>query len=288
MFRSKKNGLAPLNSPIRNIELSKKILEFIAASRTRVTPADLEKTLARRFAIRRGEIRKLVRALVSEGELAYVYDYGRTFIEASYNKPVRVSAHVVLKPPRITWASSPGDIVIELLHGESFGTGRHATTRLSLMAIEEVMRGRSFFEAREKSAALDIGTGSGVLAIAAVKFGFQHALGTDIDACARNEARKNALLNGLEKQIEIRATDLEPFNQAFTLVTANLRCPTIMQLCPAISRILALKSAVIISGIKTDEVDGVLKVYARENFSCAWSGSQKGWAGLVLLRSNAS
>lgn len=277
-----KSGKIPVRQD--SVKLRKKILEFIATSLTKVTPTDLEKTLAQHCDISRKNIRTIISELVSEGEISYSYHYGRTFIEKSYNRPVRVSDAVILKPPGITWVSKPGDVVIELLHGESFGTGSHPTTRLSIMGIEHVVQRISFFEAQEKASALDIGTGTGVLAIIAVKFGFRHAVGTDIDACARNEARKNIQINGLEDSIEICEAGGEPSDKTFSLIMANLRCPTIKQLCPTISHISAPKSAVVISGIKTDEVDDVLDSYTRKDFSCVWNSSEKGWAGLVLVR----
>lgn len=275
-------------SSLTPIGLKPYILKFLADATSKVTPMDLEKTLARKFCIRRKAIRTIIRRMISENLIAYTYDFGRTFIEISYNKPVRIGHTVILKPPGITYAPlNDHDIIIELFQGESFGTGRHPTTRLALTAMEYILRRMEFFNETEKRSALDIGTGSGVLAIAAIKMGFKNAAGTEIDACACNEARKNIHLNGLDDKITLSLQYQPAMDFKYALITANLRYPTLKQLYPLIHRLLQPKSAIVLSGIKDSEVQRIQDVYGRHDFKCIWQSLEKEWAGLVFIRTDA-
>ena len=94
----------------------------------------------------------------------------------------------MLVPHGLSFTGDPGDVVIRLRHGISFGSGDHPTTRLALRGIEQV-----FFETgqlinKSSDSALDIGTGSGVLAIACLLLGVKRAIGIDTDSCARKES----------------------------------------------------------------------------------------------------
>ena len=97
----------------------------------------------------------------------------------------------------------PGDIVVNIKAGAAFGTGCHPTTRLALTGLEKVCKNNLIPIGTENCRVLDIGTGSGVLSIAALKMGLDQGIGLDIDPCARAEAAENAVLNGLSKRLEI-------------------------------------------------------------------------------------
>jgi ribosomal protein L11 methyltransferase len=250
-----------------------------------VTPRDLEKMVIKNLVMDRKKFRALIRQMLSEGLITYSYDFGRTFVEISYNRPVRVTNSVVLKPPRITdTISHAEDIVIELIHGTSFGTGRHPTTRLALAAMEHILRRMDFFNENQKSTALDIGTGSGVLAIAAVKWGFNHADGTEIDICTRKEARNNVQINGLEDKISIHLQDQPSSSKKYALITANLRSPSLKSLYPLIYQLADAKSAIVLSGIMKSEMIDMINIYSQHDFECIWQSTQKGWAGLGFIK----
>ena len=85
--------------PIDLIAMRKHVLRMVAGSTVRVTPSALEKTLIETHGLTKKQVKAVIRDLVSDGELAYTYEFGSTFLEPSFNKPVRVSTHVVLKPP---------------------------------------------------------------------------------------------------------------------------------------------------------------------------------------------
>ncbi len=173
---------------------------------------------------------------------------------------------------------------IDISKGASFGFGDHPTTRLAIQGIEAALSENHGILKADNSRALDIGTGSGVLAIAAVLLGIKRAVGIDIDPCARDEAQKNIKLNGLEHRIKILDTSVEDIKETYSLITANLRYPTLKRLCSHIAKITQKKGAVVVSGIKSDEVEDLLDNFTQNGFQCTWKAFEKDWAGMVLSR----
>ncbi|WP_145045720.1 MULTISPECIES: 50S ribosomal protein L11 methyltransferase [Paenibacillus] len=118
-----------------------------------------------------------------------------------YFKPVRVSERLTIKP---TWEEytpeSPDEKIIELDPGMAFGTGTHPTTSLCLRTLETVIQGGE--------EVIDVGTGSGILAIGAVQLGAKHVLALDLDPVAVSSAKENAHLNGLDNRITVKESDL--------------------------------------------------------------------------------
>ncbi|MBW2010268.1 MAG: 50S ribosomal protein L11 methyltransferase [Deltaproteobacteria bacterium] len=234
--------------------------------------------------IEKKKIKPAVKALVSAGELTYTYNYGCSFIEISFNKPVRISKHIVVKPPGIFYKPMSEDVEIELLHGASFGTGEHPTTRLAVRGMEYALKEIDFLRSKKKTCALDIGTGSGILAITAARLGIKKAIGTDIDPCARSEAKENVKINRLDDKIEICDRMIDNIDERFTLVTANLRYPTIKRIYSKIAEITEPAGGVVVSGIKEEEVPELLDIYTEKHFECKWKECEKSWAGLVFIK----
>ncbi len=259
------------------------LLALVDLQEQSLTPAEAEKHLARQLAVDRRTVRSALRDMVNRGELSYASRFGQTVVQRSFDRPVRVSRHVVLKPPDKSYAPAPGEVVISLCHGVSFGTGQHPTTRLALRGLEHAVH-EAGAETGGDTTALDIGTGSGVLAIAAVRFGIAGAAGTDLDPCAVSEARENVRANGLEDRISISDADLDMFTRPFTLITANLRFPTLSRMYPDMVRLTRSGSGLILSGIRPDEVPELLDTYTRRQFTLQWQLTEKGWAGLFLVR----
>ena len=265
-------------------ELKQAILQIIERENEKVTPLKLEKELTGRFHIRRHYIRKALKELISEAELAYTCHFGQSCIEKSFNRPVRVSERVVLKPSNVSFDPRPGDLLVSLDHGASFGTGEHPTTRLSIRGIEALADMTLLFSQQKETLVLDIGTGSGVLALTALKFGISRALATDIDPCARDEARKNAKLNDLEQRFEICDCDLDTIQSGVDLVTANLRFPTLMDLSETIDRICVSRGCAVFSGVREHEFYELAMAYEKLGFFCQWKSFDGGWAGGAFLK----
>ena len=255
--------------------LRQEVLDMVFQSKRRLTPKDLEKRICQKFSISKNAFKTVVKNLVADGELVYTYTFGRSFLEKSFNKPVRISKRIILKPPGMFYRPESDEIVVKLQHGASFGTGEHPTTRLAAEGIEEALSTKEFFQKDKYLQALDIGTGSGILSIIAVLMGVKKAVGTDVDPCARSEARNNIKLNRLENRIEIHDSALEQIDQKFSIITANLRYPTLRRLCRRMVEKMEKGGLLVISGVKTDEIPGLLNTYEQHHLRCVWKKIEK-------------
>jgi ribosomal protein L11 methyltransferase len=272
------------NPPTGPIPIVEKILEWVSASSSKITPVGLKNALVQTYGLETNQINTLIKDLIAKGELTYTYEHGCTFVQKSFNKPVRISRSVVLKPPGYKYRPESHDIVIQVTPGASFGDGRHSTTRLAIKGIEFALKELKPFVLNRESTVLDIGTGSGVLVLTAVQFGLQKGLGIDIDSCARSEARQNVKLNDLQAHITISDKAIEDIDASFSMVLANLRVPTLRKLCARIDAVINPHGIVVLSGIRCHELDGLMAVYTAEHFECVWTAEECDWAGLVIKK----
>lgn len=261
-----------------------KILQMIEDHADKITSRDLEKKIVQRSSVGRREFQAALKALMAEGELAYTYLYGCTFIEKSFNRPVRVGSQVILTPPERHPVLDGFDIAVMLRPGASFGCGQHPTTRLAIQGIEYALKTLRVCDGIPDATLLDIGTGSGVLAICALKMGIHRAMGTDMDPCAIAEAGENAQINGLSQRFTVLDVPVEEINGQFHLIAANLRYPTLARLSPYIASHLCGKGTVVLSGIREEEAEEVKRIYAGLNLECRWEATEDRWAGLVLSK----
>ena len=266
--------------------ITNKIIKFISASPSKITSIKLEKILSDHYKLEKEQIKSVIRDLVNRGELVYTYEFVSTFLERSFNKPVRVSKRVVLKPPEYHYQSRPGgkDVVIRIKPGASFGDGRHPTTRLAIKGIEYVLKEFKLAEGEHQNTVLDIGTGTGILVLSAVGLGMHGGIGIDIDPCARSEAKQNIIINGLEDRIEISDQYLETIDQTFFLVTANLRVPTLKKMCSFLRKITVAKGFIVLSGFRSHESAELIKTYYRKKFEKLWESKELDWMGVVLRK----
>ena len=268
--------------PVDLIAMRKHVLRMVAGSAVRVTPLALEKTLSETHGLTRQQVKAVIRDLVSDGELVYTYEFGSTFLEPSFNKPVRVSTHVILKPPGHSYQPAPEDVVVQIKPGAAFGDGRHSTSRLAIRGIEYVLKKIKSDRPEDQSRVLDIGTGSGILVITAVGMGIHRGIGIDIDPAARSEAKENVSINRFEDRIKISEQYLETIEGCFDLVTANLRYPTLKKICPCLRKITHPKGFIVCSGIRSHELADLIKAYARKKFEVKWKDIEQDWVGVVL------
>jgi ribosomal protein L11 methyltransferase len=160
-------------------------------------------------------------------------------------QPVPVGERFLIAPPWSEISNAEARITIRIEPGMAFGTGTHETTRLCLAAIEKYFTGESF---------LDVGTGTGILAIAAAKL-FPHALlnACDTDMEAVLIARENARLNGVAERIGFRVSTVDNETASAQLVCANLTADVIVPLLPAL--IGATCGRLILSGILDSQLE---------------------------------
>ncbi len=174
-------------------------------------------------------------------------------------QPVEVGERFIIAPP---WAeiSDPHDrIVIRIEPGMAFGTGTHETTRLCLAAIEKYFQPPHAGSPRPNLGAggsfLDVGTGTGILAIAAAKLGDAQIEACDTDAEAVDIARENARLNGVAEQITFRVGTVEETTASADLVCANLTADVILAALPAL--LSATCGRLVLSGILDSQAEAV-------------------------------
>jgi len=176
-----------------------------------------------------------------------------------------------------------GDIAIEIEAGLAFGTGHHGTTAGCLEMIEQVVR-------RERPRnALDLGTGSAVLAIALAKLAHIPVLATDIDPVATGVARENVRLNGMSAYVEaLTATGFGHPSFArrapFDLIVANILARPLMRLAPQMARFVRPGGSVILSGILDRQRDAVVSAYVGQSFRHITTLHREGWVTLHLKR----
>jgi ribosomal protein L11 methyltransferase len=141
----------------------------------------------------------------------------------------RIGNSVVVSPPWQEYAPKPGEVVVELDPGMAFGTGLHPSTRLSMLGVEQVVR--------DGYRVFDVGTGSGILAIAALKLGAAHADCVDVETVAVRAARENAERNGVSDRIEVELGSAgldEPFVGQYDIVLANIIARILVELSSAL------------------------------------------------------
>jgi len=155
--------------------------------------------------------------------------------------PLRIGRNMVIKPSWREVQRSPADVVIELDPGMAFGTGLHPTTRMVLEAME------SFTPLGSR--VLDLGTGSGILAVAAAKLGAAHVLAADVDPLACAIASENARLNHVEDVVRVAPGSAEVAQGTYDLILANIIASVIADLAPEFRRLMGPKSRLIASGI---------------------------------------
>jgi ribosomal protein L11 methyltransferase len=264
--------------------IQKEIIEKVTASPARITPQDLEKTIYETYSLDKIGAKAVLKDLVAQGQLEYTYEFGNTYLVPSFNKPVRIAAHVVVKPPGHRYQPAPDDVVIQIQPGAAFGGGRHPTTRLSVKAIEYVLKFVSPERLNQRSSVLDIGTGSGILAIAAVCLGVNKGLGIDIDPCAIAEAGENIALNNLENRIVISDRKIDSIDQVFMMVIANLRYPSLKNFYPQISQLTESGGWVVLSGFRSYELDDLKDLYTAKHFECIWTVHELDWSAAVLKK----
>jgi len=262
------------------------VRQTVVDAPVRITPSALAQQLFEKFRINKQQIKAVIRNLVAAAELAYTYEYGATYLELPFNRPARVSPSVVLLPPGQHCPWGPDRVTVRIQAGASFGDGRHPTTRLAIRGIEMVLRQHCAGSDFSGAEVLDVGCGSGVLVITAVRLAAAAGLGIDLDACALAEASHNVQLNALENRIEISAQPLAAIQRRFRLVTANLRYPSLKQLRSQLSLVTAGNGAMVISGVRDTELTDLLGFYAAAQWVCRWRQTEAGWAGAVLQRVN--
>jgi ribosomal protein L11 methyltransferase len=190
---------------------------------------------------------------------------------------LRVSPRLVVCP---TWRSHrprEGEAVIRLDPGMAFGTGQHPTTLMCLRALEELLQ--------PGVDVLDLGTGSGILALAAARLGAASVLALDVDPQAAAVARENVRLNRLEAVVQVGEGGLdEPPRPAFDLAMANISAAVIVEMAPALAEVLRPGGVLIVAGFSAESAERVSSALARSGLVVERALADSDWHGLIARR----
>jgi len=192
---------------------------------------------------------------------------------------LRVGPRFVIKPSWREHAPQPGDVVIELDPGMAFGTGLHPTTQMCLQAIERHMPA--------SVRAIDLGTGSGILAIAAARLGAASTLALDVDPVAVEAARENARRNQVDHIVRVEAGSLAAAQAqpAFDFALVNILAKTIVQLCEAgLAEIVRPAGVIVLAGLIESQEGEVREALARAGLTVFDRVQAEDWIGLVCRR----
>jgi ribosomal protein L11 methyltransferase len=260
------------------------IYKTIIEANRKMTPGDVEKAVAS-TGVDRKRVRLAIKDLVGRGELSYTYVYGTSFLERSFDRPVRLSKRILIKPPQTPYQPRPGEVVVDIATGAAFGNGAHPTTCLVLRALDHVFSGNLHAERQAPLNGLDVGTGTGILAIALAKLGVQDVVGIDIDPCAVSEAAHNVSLNGLSKKVSITDTPLEKLTAQYAIIVANIALPTLKRMAPLLSGRTEKDGLLVLSGFLESASKNLGETYAEHGLRLVREETERRWACMALRKS---
>ena len=192
-----------------------------------------------------------------------------------YYKPFRIGSHLVVKPTWEDYTAQPDDLIIELDPGMAFGTGTHETTNMCMQLLEKHLK--------DGMRVMDVGTGSGILAIAAARLGAKDILAIDIDPDAVKVAIENVELNGVQEHVRVVVGDLcKSEAMPCDLAVANIVADAICMLAGPLTRHLEKDCLLICSGIIREKEQQVMDA-AQEAGYTLFDRIEKGeWVALAL------
>lgn len=194
-------------------------------------------------------------------------------------KPLHIG-RLVIRPSWEQVVLGPKDIEIVLDPKQAFGTGHHATTRMLLGWLQKDIHGGE--------QVLDVGAGSAILAMAAVKLGAAFAIGVEIDSVAGDCAREYVVQNALKDRIDIFCGTLADLPQerkrVADLVLANLDRQTILGLADDLACSALRRARVMVSGILVEQEDEIVERFSSLGLVCSERCEDEGWVAMKLLR----
>ena len=208
------------------------------------------------------------------------YEYDEEDYQNSWKKylfPEKVSEKFVVKPTWREYTPEADELIIELDPGRAFGTGSHPTTSLCLKLMEENIK--------EGDSVIDVGTGSGILMIAADRLGASEIYGTDIDELAVESAKENLELNKIsEEKAKVYKGDLISVveNKKFDVVVANILADVLLILLHDISKVVKPNGKIIFSGIIEDKCELLKREVESLGFTVEEIKADKEWRAMLI------
>lgn len=194
-------------------------------------------------------------------------------------RPQRVGKRIVVRPPWYEYESRGEDVVVVLDPGMAFGTGLHPSTRLSVLGLERAIR--------PGIRVIDVGSGSGVLAISAALLGAASVDAVDIEPVAVRATRENAAMNGVQDRIRVAEGSVgpeAPFSGPYELVLANIIARVLIELVDGLVAVLARGGTLVLTGIIADKEDAVRDAFDSRELAFVGREQMEDWVSLVYRR----
>jgi ribosomal protein L11 methyltransferase len=192
-----------------------------------------------------------------------------------YFKVTPLGARLVIRPSWEPYEAKPHEVVVTVDPGRAFGTGTHESTRLVMQALDKHVRGGE--------RVLDVGCGTGILAICALKLGAQDALCIDVDPDAIAVTLENAAFNDVSSRVVSDTTPVEDVTETYPLVLANIQATVLIPLAAAIAARVGPGGLLFLSGILIGQEDEVRAAYPE--FALLDAPKEGEWIALLLQRS---
>ena len=187
---------------------------------------------------------------------------------------LHVGQRIVIQPSWREFTPVPGDIVIQLDPGMAFGTGLHPTTQMCLTALEEVIQ--------PGADVLDLGTGSGILAIAAAKLGARHVTAVDNDPDATRTARENVAANHVQENVSVIDGSLPEAHGSYDLVVINILARVIVQMAQeGLAERMRPGGTLIAAGVLADQESGVIAALEKARLAVTQRWQMDDWVCLA-------
>ncbi len=197
----------------------------------------------------------------------------------AYYKPIRIGERMVIVPAWEKYDASENDIIVRMDPGMAFGTGTHETTRLVIGLLEKYVR--------PEHNVLDVGCGSGILAICASKLGAKYCKAYDIDPVAVKVARENIKDSGLTN-VSCDVSDLlkgvDKGSAPYSIICANIVADIIIRMTPDVGALMDENSVILASGIIVERSDDVINCFAENGFEVVERVEENGWCALAVKK----
>lgn len=213
------------------------------------------------------------------GQVTITEVYEKDWAEAwkKYYKPTKIGERIVIKPTWENYEKEDEELIIELDPGMAFGTGTHETTIMCIEILEKYVR--------KGYRVYDIGTGSGILSIAAAKLGAREVIGVDLDELSVRVSRENVKSNGVDNVVKTKAGNLlEAVEGKADIIVSNIIAEVIVDLINSIESYLSESGIFIASGIITEKVDMVTDALEKNDFQVLEVKIMGDWAAIVSTK----
>lgn len=198
----------------------------------------------------------------------------------AYYKPIKIGERIVVVPAWENYEAKEGELIVRMDPGMAFGTGSHETTRLVISLLEKYIKGGE--------RVLDVGCGSGILAICAAKLGATECKAYDIDPVAVKVARENIKDSGLQNTVSCDVSDLlrqvDKTGGAYNVICANIVADIIIRMTPDIGAFMSESSVILASGIIVERSEDVIECFEKHGLRVVERAEENGWCALAVMK----